>query len=248
LIGSLEQRVAARTRDLKIATQVSEQVATILDIDQLLPQMVELTKSSFDLYHAHAYLLDEKGENLVLAAGAGEAGQVMKQRKHSIPLDAERSLVARAARGNTPIVVDDVRNEPGFLANPLLPNTHSEAAFPLAVGDRVLGVLDVQSTEVGHFDADMQSVLTTLAGQVAVAIDNARLFSSVESASRHEQALSTITQEIGRATNMDEVLQIAARELGKALRVPYTAIELQVPSGRTTENETPVQDLEVETQ
>jgi GAF domain-containing protein/HAMP domain-containing protein len=228
LIGSLEDRVAARTQDLQIAAQVSSQAATLLDLDELLPQVVELTRSSFDLYHAHIYLLDDAGRNLNLAFGAGEAGRTMREHRHSIPLAAERSLVARAARDNTPVVIADTAQEPGFLPNPLLPETRSEAAFPLAVRGQVVGVLDVQSEQPGRFDADLQVVLSTLAGQIAITIANARLFTETDRARRHDQALSAITEQIQGALSMDEVLQAAARELGKALRVPHTVIELQL--------------------
>jgi GAF domain-containing protein/HAMP domain-containing protein len=245
MVGSLEQRVAARTRDLRIAAQVSEQVVTILDVDQLLPRVVELTKASFNLYHAHVYLLDEDNQRLNLAAGAGDAGRAMKQRGHRIPLSA-RSLVGKAARDNLPVVIDDVTQAPDFLPHPLLPDTRSEASFPLAAGGRVFGVLDVQSDQIGRFDAEFQTVLATLSGQIAVAIQNAYLFREVERASRHERALSAITQEIQRATNVEEVLQVAARELGKALRAPHTAIELQVRPEATAriEDEGVAVDLE----
>jgi putative methionine-R-sulfoxide reductase with GAF domain len=225
---TLEARVQARTRDLEVAAQVSEQVSTILDPDQLLPQVVELTKANFDLYHAHIYLLDPAGDHLELVAGAGEAGRVMKTQGHRIPINA-RSLVARAARENAPVIVNAVREDPGFLTNPLLPDTQSEAAVPLSVGDRVLGVLDVQSDQPGHFEADTLVVLSVLARQIAVSLDNARLFSEVARASRHERTMSAITDEIQRATNVDEVLQAATRELGKALGVPRTRIELWLP-------------------
>jgi putative methionine-R-sulfoxide reductase with GAF domain len=230
VFGTLEARVQARTRDLQLAAQVSEQAAAILDLDQLLPQVVELVKDNFDLYHAHIYLLDDEKQNLILTAGAGEPGRIMKQRGHYIGINA-RGLVARAARESEPIIVADVSQDANFLPNPVLPDTRSEAAFPLAVHDRVLGVLDVQSERVGRFDQDILAVLSTLAGQIAVSLDNARLFSEVARASRHEHALTAITQEIQRATNIEEVMQAAARELGKALRVPRTAIQLQLPQG-----------------
>ncbi len=228
VFGTLEARVQARTRDLQLAAQVSEQMATILDPEHLLPQVVELTKANFDLYHAHIYLMDNTGQGLVLAAGAGEAGRVMKAQGHRIPMEA-RSLAARAARDRTPNIVNDVRQEPDFLPNPLLPDTRAEAAIPLIAGDRVLGVLDVQSNQPGRFETDILAVLSTLAGQITVALDNARLFSEVARASRHERTLSDITQEIQRANSLDEVLQAATRELGKALRVPHTRIQLQLP-------------------
>ncbi|GAB4424545.1 MAG: hypothetical protein Kow00106_21360 [Anaerolineae bacterium] len=227
MIGSLEALVDARTRDLRLAARVAQQAAAILDPDELLPQIVELTKQSFDLYHAHIYLLNEMQDRLVLAAGAGDVGRAMLARGHNIPLNA-RSLVARAAREQQPVIVADTANDPNFLANPLLPNTRSEAAFPLVARGRLLGVLDVQSDREDRFGPDLLDVFMTLAGQIAVSLENARLFRATEQASRHEQTLNAITQEIQRATSLDEVIATAARALGKALRAPHTAIELKL--------------------
>ena len=229
LIGGLEAMVDARTRDLRLAARVAQQAAAILNPDELLPQIVELTKQSFDLYHAHIYLLNETQDRLVLAAGAGEVGRTMLARGHSIPVNA-RSLVARAAREQRPVIVADTAHDPNFLANLLLPNTRSEAAFPLVARGRLLGVLDVQSDREDRFGPDLLDVFMTLAGQVAVSLENARLFRETEQASRHEQTLNAITQEIQRATSLDEVIATAARALGKALRAPHTAIELRLAS------------------
>lgn len=229
LIGGLEAMVDARTRDLRLAARVAQQAAAILNPDELLPQIVELTKQSFDLYHAHIYLLNDTQDRLVLAAGAGEVGRTMLARGHNIPVNA-RSLVARAAREQRPVIVADIARDPNFLANPLLPNTRSEAAFPLVARGRLLGVLDVQSDREDRFGPDLLDVFMTLAGQVAVSLENARLFRETEQASRHEQTLNAITQEIQRATSLDEVIATAARALGKALRAPHTAIELRLAS------------------
>ncbi len=229
MIGSLEALVDARTRDLRLAARVAQQAAAILNPDELLPQIVDLTKQSFDLYHAHIYLLNETQDRLVLAAGAGDVGRAMLARGHNIPINA-RSLVARAAREQQPVIVADTASDPNFLANPLLPNTRSEAAFPLVARGRLLGVLDVQSDREDRFGPDLLDVFMTLAGQIAVSLENARLFRQTEQASRHEQTLNAITQEIQRATSLDEVIATAARALGKALRAPHTAIELRLES------------------
>ncbi|MCZ7540409.1 MAG: GAF domain-containing protein [Anaerolineae bacterium] len=229
LVGALEDRVEARTHDLRVASTVAQQAAAILDPDELLPQIVELTKESFDLYHAHVYLLNEERDALLLAAGAGEPGRVMLARGHSISLRA-RSLVARAARENQPVIVADTTQDPNFLPNPLLPDTRSEAAFPLVAGKRVLGVLDVQADVEDRFGPDLLDVFMTLASQIAVALENARLFRGVERATRHEQTLNVIAEQIQRATSLDELIHTTARELGKALRVPHTAIELKLAS------------------
>ncbi|MCL4238319.1 MAG: GAF domain-containing protein [Anaerolineae bacterium] len=227
LVGALEDRVEARTHDLRVAARVAQQAAAILDPDELLPQIVELTKESFDLYHAHVYLLNEEGDMLLLTAGAGEPGRAMLARGHRIPLHA-RSLVARAARESQPVIVADTAQDPNFLPNPLLPGTRSEAAFPLLAGARVLGVLDVQADIEDRFGPDLLDVFMTLASQIAVALENARLFRDVERVTRHEQTLNVIAEQIQRATNLDELIHTTARELGKALRVPHTAIELKL--------------------
>ncbi|NDJ77770.1 MAG: GAF domain-containing protein [Chloroflexi bacterium] len=225
---TLEDRIQARTADLATVAEVSAETATVLDIDQLLLYVSNLTKERFGLYHAHVFVLDEEQNLLELAAGAGEAGERMAAAGLRIRYDNQGSLVARAARSRLPVVENEVRRASDFLPNPLLPNTASEAAFPLVVGDRVVGVLDVQSDQVDFFTDDQLTVLNTLARQIAVSVANARLFTEVERTSRHEQALSAITEQIQRATTMDEVLQTAARELGRALRVPHTTVQLQL--------------------
>jgi sigma-B regulation protein RsbU (phosphoserine phosphatase) len=143
--------------------------------------------------------------------------------------------VARAARTGEIIVAADVRDAPDFLPNPALPNTRSEMALALVVRDRLVGVMDLQSEVVGRFTPETFPVMETLARQVAAAISNARLYSLSEMTSRHEQALSAVTQQIHAAVNVDEVLQTAVRELGKALRVPHTAIQLKLPADDTAD-------------
>jgi PAS domain S-box-containing protein len=195
-LSTLEERVNKRSHDMEIAAQVAQQISTYLDIEELLPRVVNLTKDSFDLYHAHIYLLDDAGENLVLAAGAGEAGKQMKVQGHSIPLNREHSLVARAARTRAGIITNDVTKEPDFLANPLLPATRSEMAIPMIVGDELIGVLDVQSDQLNRFDDDDVRVKSTMAGQIAIAVQNANAFAErrrIEEALRaNEEQLQSI--------------------------------------------------------
>jgi PAS domain S-box-containing protein len=175
-IENLEQRVAERTRELFSVAEISTAVSTVLETDKLLQQVVDLAKERFGLYHAHIYLLNETGDRLVLASGAGEAGRQMVAKGHSIPLDREQSLVARAARERKGVTVNDVTRAPDFLPNPLLPETRSELAVPMMVGDSVVGVFDVQSEVVGRFTESDIAVQTTLASQVASAVQNTRQY------------------------------------------------------------------------
>jgi len=199
LIGSLEQRVADRTKALASVAEVSTVASTILETDKLLQQVVDLTKERFGFYHAHIYLLNEAGDTLVLASGAGQPGRQMVAEGRLIPLAREQSLVAHAARGKKGVTVNDVTTAPDFLPHPLLPDTRSELAVPMMVGETVIGVFDVQSEVVGRFtDADI-AVQTTLASQVASAVQNARSYSEVQ----RSQVLLSEALNISRLSNWE---------------------------------------------
>jgi putative methionine-R-sulfoxide reductase with GAF domain len=216
-IMTLEQRVAARTKDLAIVAEVGTATATILEWKRLLQTVVDLTKERFNLYHSHIYLLDEKAENLVLTAGAGEPGRVMVAEGRSIPLDREQSLVARAAREQKGVTVNDVTQAPDFLSNPLLPDTRSELAVPMIVGGKVIGVFDIQSDQVGRFTESDVNIQTTLAAQLATSVQNVRSFEQSKKQAELESMVNAIGQRIQRTTSIEETLQTAIRELGTAL-------------------------------
>lgn len=182
LIGSLEERVADRTRRLETVAVINERLNAILNVDELLAEVVNQIQQSFGYYHAHIYLLDETGEKLVVAEGTGPAGAEMKERGHSIALSAPKSLVAQAARTGQVTKVDNVLADEGWLPNPLLPDTQAEMAVPITLTGQVVGVLDVQADEIGGLDESDANLLRSVANQVAVAIRNARLFAEVQAA------------------------------------------------------------------
>jgi signal transduction histidine kinase len=165
-----------RARELETVAVVSTTASTVLDPDELLQAVVDLTKERFNLYHAHIYLADESWNTLLLASGAGDIGRQMVMAGHAIPMSAANSLVARATHERTALIVNDVRTEPDYLLNPYLPDTRSEMAVPMISGDKVIGVFDVQSSQIGYFSQDDANIYTTLALQVAVALQNARLY------------------------------------------------------------------------
>jgi PAS domain S-box-containing protein len=224
-----EGALAKRAAELATVMQVSAAATTLLSAEQLLQEVVDLTKTSFGLYHAHIYLLDDPGDTLVLTSGAGEVGRQMVADGRQIPLDREQSLVARAARTRQGIIVNDVRNDPGFLPHPLLPETRSELAVPIVVGDVLLGVFDVQSSSADHFTEEDVRIQTALAAQVAVALQNARVYARARQQVQRETLVNTISQKIQSATTVESALQIAARELGRALQAPRTTVQLSAP-------------------
>jgi putative methionine-R-sulfoxide reductase with GAF domain len=226
-IANLEERVAARTKDLATVAEVGTATATILETQKLLQAVVDLTKERFNLYHSHIYLLDDDGKNLVLAAGAGEPGRIMVEQKRFIPLDREQSLVARAARERNGVTVNDVREAPDFLPNPLLPNTRSELAVPMIVGGMVIGVFDIQSDQIGRFTESDINIQTTLAAQISTSIQNVRSFEESRAQAELESLVNSISQKIQRATTVEDTLQTAVREIGVALGAIRVSANLQ---------------------
>ncbi|MCB0190316.1 MAG: GAF domain-containing protein [Anaerolineae bacterium] len=178
----IQEILAKQAGDLQKVAEISTRIATTHNEAQLLQEVVDLTKERIGLYHAHLYLLDERGETLVLTAGSGEVGQAMVAEGRSIPFNHPRSIVALTSRTGEGTIVNNVHENPDFLPHPLLPKTRSEMAVPMIVGDQLLGVFDVQADEVDRFTEDDRQILTTLAAQVAVALENARLFAQVERA------------------------------------------------------------------
>jgi signal transduction histidine kinase len=147
-----------------------------MERDRLLQNVVDLTKTSFNLYHVHLFLLNEAGDILSLVAGADQVGRLMTLEASHIPIRAQ-SIVARAARIREPVVENDARKSPDFILHPLLPHTRSELAAPMIVGERLVGVLDVQSDIVNRFTEQDILIMRTLASQVAVAVQNAEQYS-----------------------------------------------------------------------
>ena len=172
----LLEQTQKRAVEMETVAQVSAATSTILEVQEMLQAVVDLSKTSFGLYHAHIYLYNKEQKELELVAGAGEIGKIMTAEGWRIPLNQQKSLVARAARGRRGVIVADTRKEPDFLPNPLLPQTRSEMIIPMVVGDELVGVLDLQASRPNHFTEDDLRIQTTLSTQIAIAVQNGRLF------------------------------------------------------------------------
>lgn len=195
----IEEQVVLRAKSLSSVAEIAQTISQLVDdMDGMLQAVVDQAKTHFSLYHAHIYLYDSAKNLLVLTAGAGEAGRIMKQQQRVIPVNHPTSIVARAYQVKEGVVVNDVTESPDFLPNPLLPDTRSEMAVPMIVSGNLVGVLDVQASVVNRFSQEDVSAQTTLAGQIAVAVTNARAFDTLKSSeaevARRALELETVAQ------------------------------------------------------
>ncbi len=196
LIGGLEQTVADRTKDveqrsnyLQAVAEVGREAASILDTRQLIRQVVDIIRVRFDLYYVGLFMVDALGEYAVLQAGTGEAGAAMLARGHRIRIG--QGMIGWSIANKRPRIALEAGADVVRLVTDLLPLTRSEAALPLISRGRVLGALTVQSDKPGIFTGETIAVLQTMADQVALALDNARLFSE------SEEALDTLRRSYG---------------------------------------------------
>ncbi len=220
LIMGLEARVAERTRalerrasQLQVAAEVAKDAAVIRDVDQLLDEAVRLISSQFGYYHAGAFLIDPSGEYAVLHAASSEGGKRMLERRHKLAV-GKVGIVGYATGTGKARIALDVGEDAIHFANPDLPLTRSEVAVPLAVGDSVIGALDVQSVEPDAFDDQDVAILQTMADQLAIAIENVRLLDrETRVALQRRQALEvyrSLTQLLGYDELLTNVAQLVA--------------------------------------
>jgi GAF domain-containing protein/HAMP domain-containing protein len=200
-IGGLEQNVRERTADLErrssylvAAAEVSRAAASIRDPEDLIQRVVELIRERFSLYYVGLFLVDEAGQWAVLSAGTGEAGRQMLVQGHRLEVGGG-SMIGRCVETGQADVQLDVGEAAVRFDNPLLPATRSELALPLRSRERTIGAMTVQSEQQAAFDGAYITVLQTMADQVALAIENARLIS--ESAQALEEARRASGERMG---------------------------------------------------
>jgi GAF domain-containing protein/HAMP domain-containing protein len=191
LQGTLEKQVVDRTKQLAATNEVGRVASSSLDPEQLLARVLNLFSEQFGYYYAAIYLLDPSGKWAELKEATGEAGKVLKQNHHRLEV-VGKSMVGTAIREQSPRIAQVASDEKQRFDNPLLPYTRSEIALPLMVGDRVLGALNVQSTHEADFGPQGIETMKNMAGQVAIALENARLFQEAQQVIRE---LRTVQQQ-----------------------------------------------------
>jgi GAF domain-containing protein len=256
---NLETRVAERTRDLQLAAEIGRTSAEkVTHRDEMLRTAAEMIYTRFSGYYVQIYLTDPDSRSVVLHAGAGAGGEKLLQQGHRLMINSG-SLNGRAVLEKKPVIVTDTTQSANFMPNPLLPNIHSEMAMPLIAGEQVIGTLDIQSEQVGGINETHLPAFEAVAGQLAIAIQNATLFAEAQQARTEVEAqihrlaregwqefLDAIErgQRIGYAFDQTDIVSLDTATLlttpAGAMQVPISVtgtqigqIQLMPESGRT---------------
>lgn len=182
------RRLRARVNELSMISEVSRQVAAILDLDDLFDRVVELIQACFEYNHVQIFTRDD-GNEIAFRASTGPGDARWREAGYRLP--PGQGIIGWVAEHGQPLLVNDVSRDTRYTIDELgiLATTQAELAVPLKVENRVLGVLDVQNNTPDTFDSDDLFILQTLADQIAIAIEDAHLYQASRERERLEQEL-----------------------------------------------------------
>ncbi|GAB4527077.1 MAG: hypothetical protein Fur0018_12550 [Anaerolineales bacterium] len=217
----LEQRVEERTHalqhrlnEIRTAAEIVRLVTRSTNLDELLNTAVTRVVEQFKHYYAAIFLVDPQEKYVVLHAATGKIGQELKERGYKLAIGS-RSIIGWVSEHNQARSVTDAPADTSFLQNELLPQTRSEACVPLSIGEKVVGVLDVQSTSVNAFDEDDVVILQTLADQIASAIRNIRLLENTRGNLQEVNLLYETSHRISQSENAVAIFEHVAQAFGQ---------------------------------
>jgi PAS domain S-box-containing protein len=217
----LYEQVENRARLLDAASQVAHSASGILNENELLNDAVRRITdcfSSYGVYHAGVFLLDEEKKFAILQAASSEGGRRMLERDHKLEV-GKQGIVGLVTKTGKPRLTSDVRQDPHHHANPDLPDSRSEMAFPLLARGQVIGALDVQSTEVLTLQQEDIATFQTMTDKLANAISNAQLYKQAIERLNEANALQQVAISLAGATGLHDVLNLVMRE---AMRLTNT--------------------------
>jgi K+-sensing histidine kinase KdpD/CheY-like chemotaxis protein len=229
----LVEETQRRARQLAAASAVARDATAILEGEQLLNETVGLISERFGFYHAAAFLVDEQNEYAVMRAASSEGGKKMLARGHRLKI-GEVGIVGYVAAAGEPRVASDVDLDAVWYNAPELPETRSEMALPLKARERVIGVLDVQSTQSAAFSGDDVAVLQTLADQLATAIANADLFQRVREDANRRALINEVSQAAASSLDVKELLGRSGEAISRQLEMPCAIFDWDEETGVLT--------------
>lgn len=216
----LLQQTEERARRLQYTNEVSRAASSILNPDILLPLVVDQIGQAFGYYHVQVFIVDEMGRWAELKASTGEVGQELLRRHHRLEVSSQ-SVIGQVTSRGAPVIARDTDTDVVHRRNELLPNTRAEMAIPLKTGDRVIGALDVQSTEPNAFDPEAQAILQSLADQLSVTLENAQLFQEIQERVAELTTVNLVSQAVSRAETLEDLYNVVNVQLMRTFGTQY---------------------------
>ncbi|MCA9928703.1 MAG: GAF domain-containing protein [Anaerolineales bacterium] len=227
-------KVQMRQRvQLEAAAEVAAAAASYLDVNELMQNAVNLIKVQFELYYVGLFTVE--GTQAVLRAGTGIAGQRQIEAQHHLEIGG-RSLIGGATADGQARIIQDVQLDQEWYRNPYLPETRSELALPLRVRGQIIGALTVQSVKPNIFNQELLKTLQTMADQLAIAIDNARLLAEAEAEARDQQKIHQVSSQFYQSTDVNRIVQLGLGAISE--RLGGKGVQLQLGTNRRDEDGT----------
>jgi GAF domain-containing protein len=221
-----------RLRQLNLVREVSAQIASVLDINDLAAQVTKLIQQTFNFYYVAFFTLEPNADRLHYRASAVAARK--GRRKASVALEVEvgQGLIGEAARTGGEIVCDDVQKDARFRFIDSLPETRSEVVIPLKIEDRVLGALDVQSNQPSAFHPIDLLILRALADNVARAVEGARLYSDLRRRADQLTLVSEVSKSVTSTLDLSQLMRDAAKLIHEKFGYPHVSLFTVHPNRR----------------
>lgn len=211
-------------KEVNILYQISRALAQSLDADQLFRDMIELLQQIFAYYYAQVYLIDPDTNNLVLKYGSGPIGkQLLRQGYHLL---AGEGIIGHVADTGEPFVTNNVHDVVFFKSHSLLPETQYEIAVPIKIDHQVIGVLDIQQTQPHRFSDNDLQLMTAIADQLAVVLQKANLYSTLQASLQQEQMVRSQLIQSERLALVGRLLASVSHELNNPLQAIQNALFL----------------------
>lgn len=212
-----------RMKQLRLSAEVGQVASSSLNLDELMHETVDLIRNQFGFYHAALFLLDNSGRYGIVRESTGKVGEILKSKPHRLAVGSD-SIVGQVLATRNPHVSSNINEDAVHAANALLPETRSEIGLPLISHGDLLGALDVQSTELNAFQEDDIAILQLMAGQVASAIYNARLFAQTQTRLNETKALFDMISILTATLDVGEIYRRAAKTFTEHLNITRCAV------------------------
>ena len=223
----LYTNLESRASQISSVTEVSHALTSILEIDQLLSEVVQLIQRRFGYPHVHLFSVHQGRRLVIYQAGSGERSAAMRDQELSYSLDAPAGIIPTVARSGRSFLANDISIEPLYVASELPPyDTRAELAVPLLYGQEVIGVLDIQSTEVNAFNENDRSLFEALASTIAIAYRNASLYRSEKWRRQVAESFRDVAYQISNNVDLETLLEIILERLEANLPCDASAIWL----------------------